>query len=275
MNDVINWIAINNTLMIRIGFIAILVLLVVYIFRFFFIPKVNIVDESLESSDMKSNSETDTSNELSSSIEARQAKHYTDQIENLMLEVSKLKDQLSESESMVTDLKAKASVNNGATNDQEAAAEGAEGSAESNATYIINLKDKVESLEARLSEYEIIAEDISEITQLRKENAELKSKVAETEAVHETEDVAIETEAVPETEDVAIETEAVPLDDISTETLLAELETYVNQEAESEAADIADENMEDMADSAIEKDIPQSEKDLIDQFEDIKNKKGS
>lgn len=200
MNDIINWIAVNNTLMIRIGFIAILVLLVVYMFRYFFMPSINVIPEAEEKEVVKEN----TDSELRAKVEEKQAQHYKEEIEKLLLEVSKLKEQLIESESLVSDLTIKVSqgVSNAAAPKTAADTETAEVSAgaATSATvnsetssvtqgadstagsaldpdYVVSLRNKVETLEARLAEYEIIAEDISEISQLRKDNAELKRRL--------------------------------------------------------------------------------------------------
>ena len=111
MNNFINWVAVNNTLMIRIGFTAILGLLVIYVFRLFFMPKVNLVNEALDSgapTPIKTDGKLDEDDlEKRKIVEQKQAEYYTNEIEKLLIEVSKLKDQLTDTNTLVTDLKEK------------------------------------------------------------------------------------------------------------------------------------------------------------------------
>lgn len=78
MNKVIDWLATNNTLMIKIGFTSVLLLMVVYAFRFFFVPRINVVagaeedkpksDSKKEKSEKKQKSEDTAGAELSEAV---------------------------------------------------------------------------------------------------------------------------------------------------------------------------------------------------------------
>ena len=223
MNNFINWLAVNNTLMIRIGFTAILGLLVVYVFRYFFVPKVTLVNENESGSErtIKATSIDEADLEKRRMVEEKQAQYYASEIEKHLIENARLKDQLMDSNTLVTELKEK---NQALSDVNQALGEAAStptpadpkvAGTESDPEFVSELKNKVSSLESRLSEYEIIAEDISEIGQLRKENADLRKKLsAEPEPNAESlpEDELIAAEINPEIQDIPIaESEVVAL----------------------------------------------------------------
>ena len=169
--------------MIRIGFTAILVLLMIYIFRFFFVPRVSSIDELLKPEgphDKAANSGSSLSNsegnvldkKTSTSLSENQISEMERKIEELSVfkgETVKLRVQLNEAESSIFDLKAQL------IEAQKLVAQPNEGQIDPEVLKKINQKN--EQLEARLAEYEIIAEEISEISQIRKENIELKQKL--------------------------------------------------------------------------------------------------
>lgn len=169
--------------MIRIGFTAILVLLMIYIFRFFFVPRVSSIDELLKPEgphDKVANSESSLSTsegdmldkQTSTSLSENQIAEMERKIEELSVfkgETLKLRVQLNEAESSIFDLKAQL------IEAQRLAAQPNEGQIDPEVLKKLNQKN--EQLEARLAEYEIIAEEISEISQIRKENIELKQKL--------------------------------------------------------------------------------------------------
>ena len=267
MNEIINWIAIHNTLMIRIGFTAILVLLIVYIFRFFFVPKVNVVHESIEPKQAKETSEKNNSTESPSDDEAEaslaltesnELKQYEKEIERLNKELALIRNQLKESDSPVA---------------ESASTEAPVAAVDVEKVNILN--QKIENLESRLAEYEIIAEDISEIGQLRKENAELKQKMTD-DSGSQNPQVAQETQ---ETEASASAPEEPTAEAKSSD------ENLMNEEAmaaiidEVNAGSVETETPveNEVADIKLtsEKEVTQSERELIDQFEEISNKKGS
>lgn len=265
MNNIINWIAVNNTLMIKIGFTAILALLVIYVFRYFFMPKVNVVNESLDSAGgAKSGALDEADIEKRKIVEQKQAEYYTSEIEKLLIEIAKLKDQLMETNTIVTDLKEKnqeltVQAQN-VTAQQDNPPPEANGS--SSAEYIVTLKGKVENLEARLSEYEIIAEDISEIGQLRKDNAELRKQLTEAPAANEkliSDELMIVDESIPEVEEPAPLEKPVlaeePAPDLAGQLNEAELDELIsNIEAEA-SAEIAPEPEIEIAEPVVEPEI--------------------
>ena len=299
MNNFINWVAVNNTLMIRIGFTAILALLVIYVFRLFFLPKVNLVNElpDSESSDVaKPGGKLDEDDlEKRKMVEQKQAQYYTNEIEKSLIEVSKLKDQLMDTNVIVADLKEK---NLELTNQTKNVV--VEASAAGDPEDVAGLKNKVESLEARLSEYEIIAEDISEIGQLRKENAELKKQVELTQAAAvelplPDPELELEPEPVPEPEIVAKPAAVESLDEGQIADLLQAMEATSSDAPEDLSGlieevrlgdPVIEENVveeikieETTAASPIrlvgDKEVSAGERDMLDHFEEISKKKGS
>jgi hypothetical protein len=252
MNDFINWIAVNDTLLIRVGFTAVLVLVIVYIYRFFFVPKINIpVDESQTKVIIEKSTQVENkpAEEKAASFDLSVVAKKTEEIESLKAELAKLKIQAADSEKEISSLKEKAEMQSAETagaNEEnatrsEAASMATSNNEASNSDLVSNLNSKIEQLESRLAEYEIIAEDISEISQLRQENAELKKKLAaeptalteDTETAQPEEVIADEPIATAE----AVSTEAIRL--------------------------------------VSEKDVSESEIELINQFENIAAKKGS
>ena len=305
MNNFINWVAVNNAFMIRIGFTAILALLVIYIFRIFFLPKVNMVNESFESENTglaKSGNTLDEADlEKRRIVEEKQAEYYNLEIEKHLIEVAKLKDQLMDTNSLVSDLKEK---NLDLTSQVENAVVVAPVSGEvADPEYVAELKNQVESLEARLSEYEIIAEDIAEIGQLRKEIAELRKQAEKpvSEELLIVDESAEAEEEVPEAE-AAYESEAepkiepIPQDRINEELiadLVSAIEATDNPEFAIEDVVVEDVVVEDVVVEEMvveemkveespalvrivsDKEVSASERDMIDHFEEITKKKGS
>lgn len=263
MNNFINWIAVNNTLMIRIGFTSILALLVIYVFRYFFLPRINVVNESLDSGggnlDGKSDILDEADLEKRKAVEQKQAQYYNSEIEKLLIEVAKLKDQLFDTNTLVTDLKEKnlqLAQQANAKGEPQALGDGAilQGGGQTNAEYIISLKDKVESLEARLSEYEIIAEDISEIGRLRKENTELKKRLSSGE--NPIENASVEA----------------PLSDELAQVDESPTETELPTDAQSAGEVLSDQGPIELV---SEKEISSSERSLLEHFEETTKKKES
>ena len=293
MNNFINWVAVNNTLMIRIGFTAILALLVIYVFRLFFLPKVNLVNELVDSENqnpVKPGDQVDEDElEKRRIVEQKQAEYYTNEIEKSLIEVAKLKDQLMDTNMLVTDLKEKNLELTNRTKNAVVEASSEAGDPE----IVVELKGKVENLEARLSEYEIIAEDISEIGQLKKEIAELK-KQAENALVVAVQIPEIEPENLPEPEPVPeLVPEPVPEPEINVEASAVErldeaqiADLILAMESTASDAPVIQENVveeikieEATAAPPIrlagDKEVSASERDMLDHFEEISKKKGS
>ena len=167
MNDIINWIALNNTLLIRIGFSAVLILLIVYVFRFFFMPSISVVStEGVSGSDDKKKSGIDVSIE---------------ELAELQAEIDTLKVKLKEAESKPAPVEPATPTATATVTAVGASAEVVKPTVTAEAaspSVTAELTEKLKTLESRLAEYEIIAEEIAEIGKLRQENQELKSKIS-------------------------------------------------------------------------------------------------
>ena len=226
MNEVINWIALNNTLMIRAGFSAVLLLIIVYVFRYFFVPQISVVTQAEEAALAEATSKSTVADEkLSSELSAADDQAKNDEIETLKAEVVELKVKLAETPKAVGPV--------AVTNIKET-----------------ELVSKIVSLEARLSEYEIIAEDIAEISKLRSENEQLKQQLS---AGGGTFEPMLEAEVEAEAEPVA---ESIPAGEFDYKTPdfsePAESQLVINSEVE----------------------VSKDEQALINDFEDMIRKKG-
>lgn len=239
MNDIINWIATHNTLMIRTGFTAILVLIIIYMYRFFFVAKVEVVPEAMKAKQKTEASEAAAEKSLALEVHAAEINSKNNEIESLKAEAVKLKTQLTDAESQIENLKAGGGAESAnSAEPAPAAAPTPTSDAEGADTDLIaSLNAKIAQLQARLTEYEIIAEDISEIGQLREENSELKKKLNEGAASAKTETIE-----APE----------------------IELETSSEPELNSNEMNLVS-----------EKDVSENEKQLLDHFEEAAQKKGS
>lgn len=179
MNDIINWVALNNTLMIRIGFSAVVLLLVVYAFRFFFMPSASVIPSEASSKDKESGD------------------MHIEELAELQGEIDTLRAKLKELQN--SEQKAPAATVAGAAT-STAGTEGASATVSAAPTTTekpsVNegaaneLNEKLKTLEARLAEYEIIAEEIAEIGNLRLENQKLKEMLAAGPAVSKPAQVA-------------------------------------------------------------------------------------
>jgi len=189
MNDIINWVALNNTLMIRIGFSAVVLLLVVYAFRFFFMPSISVVASETASKDKDAKSSEDV---------------HIEELAELQSEIDTLKAKLKEIQSAEPKPAAGAVAATGGAG-LEAVNPSEPGVAAVNDSAAKELKEKIKTLEARLSEYEIIAEEIAEIGKLRIENLKLKELLARGPAESKPSEDFIEpsTEAAPAEEAVS------------------------------------------------------------------------
>ncbi len=278
MNDSINWIAINNTLMIKIGFTAILVLLVVYIFRLFFVPKINIVAESVKNKNSDNNidknldaiSEEEESTEddesppeleESSAADTNEIEQKTLEIQNQKDEILKLNTQLTESATIISDLQSKAE------NLAESFVKPSAVSAE-DTEVVPALKIKIGQLETRLAEYEIIADEIAEIGELRKENIALKKKLEMTEVVDNS--PTENTEPPPQADPVS-QAEGIS---VSAEIAASGVNDFLSMQEEAATTEVAA-STEESIKLTSEKTATPVERDLIDQFEEESNKKGS
>lgn len=273
MNDLIGWLATNNTLMIRIGSSAVAVLVVAYVFRLFFMPRD--VEKAVVANDMMASSATGSMNieelaELQTEIDTLKEKVK-------VIETEKLDLQKRLYEQPVTMETAAISSPDGVTQvvpkiDPATASQSTESAIKMNLEHG-ELIQKIQQLEARLAEYEIIAEDIADVGQLKSENAQLKVKLEE--AVLKAAEPRIE--AVPEiTETASLADEVVAVvTEADTSASDAEIDAMLQESlGESGVSDVVAESRPQtqvVLHSEIE--VTEEEKLIIDEFESFQNRK--
>lgn len=188
MNELINWVAHNNGLMIQSGFTIILVLIVVYIYRMFFVPEEVETEASAEVAllNQKINQllEQQTKAALSGQTTTTLDENGEPQdVEKLKSEIFKLRELLNESEKKVFEMAPTGKVDAPSSQAVQAANSASAGESPvstvvpENSAQVAELSAKIKQLETRLAEYDIIADDIAELSQLRSENSEMKKKL--------------------------------------------------------------------------------------------------
>lgn len=186
MNELINWMARHNTLMIQSGFTIVLILSVVYVYRLFF---------SSQSDGQSAEDLTGLNEKLAQLIQQQTrgvsaagrvevggdtsqvaAVQSSVEVEALQKEITQLKEQLHVAEKKIFEL----TPTDGSAPAVDASSAGTAStksvSSPESEVQTSALKAKVQELEARLSEYDIIADDIAELSQLRADYAVLKKK---------------------------------------------------------------------------------------------------
>ncbi len=183
MNEMMNWAAHYNTLIIQVAFSVVLLLILIYIYRLFFVSSMSPTSTVEGGADLSEVNEK--LNQLlkngpiaNATVPATPAASgnsqvISDELEKLKVENAQLKVQLNESEKKVFDL----APGSAADEAKKAAANAPVALIATNEAEVIALNKKIEELQSRLSEYDIIADDIAELSQLRAENAELKKRV--------------------------------------------------------------------------------------------------
>ncbi len=277
MNELINWVARNNTLMIQSGFTIVLLLLVVYIYRLFFVSTGATSGATGDVNQLNDKIEQLLQQKLSPSAGGTAGgAESAGEIERLRAEITTLKATLNESEKKVFELTP--------TTDQ-----GALEANNINQEQILELTKKIENLEARLAEYDIISDDIAELSQLRAENSEMKSKLgaAGTEASSppitkdsaESEDLEVDADFTQQEES--------PPPDVSTE-LVSEENIYEAAQADpilTEDEALPDLNLDPItteplpeislesdpiiAEEVINEEVADNDKTILDDFEKI------
>ena len=186
MNELINWMARHNTLMIQSGFTIVLILSVVYVYRLFFSSQSGGESaEDLTGLNEKLAQLIQQQTQRGASVTARPEAGDTPQagavpasveVEAMQKEIAQLKEQLHVAEKKIFEL----TPTDGSVPVAEAASAGTSSSKSVSSledeAQTSALKAKVQELEARLSEYDIIADDIAELSQLRADYALLKKK---------------------------------------------------------------------------------------------------
>lgn len=167
MNDIIVWIATHNTLLIKIGFSAVSILIIAYVFRFFFMPRPQVAQTE---STVVTRSEN-----VAVGPNVEELAELQTEIDKLKQDIKKIENEKKELQKQISDMAAATTEVKSETVTQAPAAqsEDMQNLSQENA----QMTEKIQQLEARLTEYEIISEDIAEVAQLKQENAALKSKV--------------------------------------------------------------------------------------------------
>lgn len=231
--------------MIRIGFSAVVLLLIIYVFRFFFVPSISVVATDELTTDKNKSAVSDIN---------------IDELAELQAEIDTLKVKLKEaedakksspvSEASVASTTAAAATAPDLTSETPAGEEAvANSSQKENPNF--ELKEKLKTLEARLSEYEIIAEEIAEIGKLREENVKLKARVE-----------ALDNDQVV-TADLASETSIEVAGDVSTELQEEVLSVTSDQASEAEAilGELDGDDVSLLLDSDVTEDLAKSKVD--------------
>lgn len=203
MIEVLSWITTNNILIIKIGFSIIFILMLIYLYQIFFTDLSsssssssvdmnelqNKLTQILQQSNLHQNLTFNTVSTQDSSVDNKpnissdtnpssETAALINESNLLKAEILNLRKQLNDSEKKVFEL---APTDSGTSIESKPVAQSAEKQASDSElnSKISDLNKQVEVLQARLQEYEIIAEDISELSQLRLENNDLKKKLSQ------------------------------------------------------------------------------------------------
>lgn len=219
MTQVMNFITQYNALIIQIIFSVVLILVLVYIYRTFFLTpsatgsiesdaelgevnkKLNILLQQQKNpvfvSAVMSGAEKRNSLQTES---AATSPAIAQEMDQLKTEVLKLRNQLNESEKKVFEMapSSPGSAAAASSSMEEAFGVGVSASSPGGKMQIEELTQKVEQLQSRLSEYDIIADDIAELSELRSENSALKKKLSASDLVSTSESQPAEAQPDPE-----------------------------------------------------------------------------
>lgn len=190
MEKTLHFIALYNSQIIQVGFGIVFLLIVVYVYRIFFMSNVTegrgadhfnteVLEEKLniiiDQQKQRSAVATGSAPAPRSSEEGASP----EEVDKLKSEIYNLRQQIADTEKNASDSKSK---NSGGGASSTVKVESAADSAKS-----VQLEAKISDLQSRLSEYEIIADDIAELSQLRTENAKLIQELATIKASSSTE----------------------------------------------------------------------------------------
>ena len=170
----------NNTLVIQIGFTIVLILIAVYVYRIFTSTSstsLSATGGDLSGVEQKINQILEhqkISGQVSQSAKnAEDSSVNAEEMDRLKSEIYNLRQQLNETEKKVFEMTPAEGAQSDATS---MAGVGASSSPEQEEK-IKQLNKEVDILKAKLSDYEIIAEDIADLSDLRKENEDLRKKL--------------------------------------------------------------------------------------------------
>lgn len=202
MEKTLHFIALYNSQIIQVGFGIVLLLIVVYVYRLFFMS--NVTDTGSNESfnteviEEKLNIIIDQQKQRpASGVAASPGPRSSDEgatpeeVDKLKSEIYNLRQQIAENEKNNSESKSKNSA--GSSGSTTTKAESAQESAKA-----VQLEAKIADLQSRLSEYEIIADDIAELSQLRTENAKLIQELATLKASSSAELPSVTSSAVTE-----------------------------------------------------------------------------
>lgn len=199
MEKTLHFIALYNTQIIQVGFGIVLLLIVVYVYRIFFMSNVidaggtenfnaEVIEEKLNIIIDQQKQRPTTGSSSTAVTRSSEEGATPEEVDKLKSEIYNLRQQIAESEKNANESKGKGSgVGTGAG---AAKSESAQESAKA-----VQLEAKITDLQSRLSEYEIIADDIAELSQLRTENAKLIQELAAVKASSSTELPTVKTSA--------------------------------------------------------------------------------
>ncbi len=197
MEKVLYFVSNYNAQIIQVGFAIVFILIIAYVYRSFFMSggiggdsvdmahspvieqKLNQILEIQKLRVPASGSHAGTAGDSGDA----QASHTEEEIDKLKAEIYNLRQQLTDAQKNISASatgSAKEIDSNANASDTAAAA-----AAASSAEYVQAAEEmvvKVKQLESRLAEYEIIADDIAELSQLRAENAKMKEQLSRTDA---------------------------------------------------------------------------------------------
>lgn len=294
MNDLIAWLATNNALMIRIGFSAVAILVVAYVFRLFFMPRD--VEKHLSDTEAVASSTTASMN--------------IEELAELQTEIDTLKEKLKTVETEKISLQKQ--LHEQPVNIETATAATAEGvkqvtpvvdvAAAKESADKINIEqaqliEKIQQLEARLAEYEIIAEDIAEVGQLKNENAQLKEQLEKAAQKASEPQVVAPSETIekPTVSEVSVVEPAGVIDSSMVDEVLAAAAQEITAHVDTSASDaeidaLLQESLGSTSESVVsepevkaaaqthvvlqsELEVTEEEQKIIDDFESFQNRK--
>ncbi len=184
MSQILLWYSKYNSNIIQLLFILIGVLLVVFIFRLFFSAKTTAAAENSETQLMSATENIE--NKINQILQSQSQKNMilgsaagtsedsAEIFEKMQAEIFNLKQTLKEKENEIAQKQTVANVAGlGATS----GAVGTAMTSQTSVTEIDGYKLQIEDLKNRLSDYEVIAEDIADLHKLREENQKLVAQL--------------------------------------------------------------------------------------------------
>lgn len=274
MEKVLYFLSNYNAQIIQAGFAIVFLLIIVYVYRAFFMAgslsgdvadvahspaieqKLNQILEIQRTKSGHSPSAGTTADGTSTGLGSARGQNTEVEIDKLKAEIYNLRQQLNDVEKSSGDGDSKSSIVVSATQLPEALAQNDAANSKASEEMVI----KVKELETRLAEYEIIADDIAELSQLRADNAKLKEQLSKVQGPTPATDVTLE----PKSVDAEITAGAKPkINEAKTPAATEELSGQAAIDAlfASVTADLASEP------------VAANEQDLINEFEKITQKK--